>query len=392
MPLKGSEEIAQRLERRYAAVWADEVLSPGCAGWPFSVAVGRPTRAELEGAYARMRDQADELQAWACERELACASSSRLVGRVSYPFLSHVQALDVRALARSVGRLDHLECYQRRVDCLRDLFPACEEQTLRKVLVTLNRFQTDDVDFDLVCRAATWFAAHDASSMTAREVPLEGFHAKWLDACSRRQVICALTGMDGLSLRERPRLVRYRYLDPAYLATGARAHDSWVEGDVSQPAYAPSTVVICENRDSALWFPSLEGGIAVLGDGMAGTSTIVGISWVTGARSVFYWGDMDVHGFEILAKYRACGLKVRSILMDTHTFDEYERFGTMVDKHGKELASKPGALASPYLTPEENALYLSLCAAGHRGPRRIEQERIPLERALREVLGQLAVS
>lgn len=386
MRLKSSSELLRRLSSRYKAVWADELIDEGSTGWPYALSVGKPTRAELERGYAQLDAEAQDLRRWAERRGLVCVTEQRLVGRVSYAYLSHVQACDIEQLAHAVGTSDHLRTYRDRLKVLRATFPACDDACLRRVLVDLNRYGADDVEFDLVCRAALWFAAHDVANMTPREVPLEGFHAKWLDGGGHRSMVCALAGLDRLVLRERPRLVRYRYLDPAYLATGARAHDSWLEGDAGEPAYRPDVVVICENRDSALWFLPVEGGIAVMGDGMAGTATIANIPWVRATRQVFYWGDMDVQGFEILAKYRERGLSATSILMNADAYDAYAAYGTSVDKKGRALPPRPDASALATLTPEENALYLCLCAQDCDGPRRIEQERIPLEVAREAVL------
>ena len=117
------------------------------------------------------------------------------------------------------------------------------------------------MDFDLLCRAALWFSSYDARGMTPREVPLEDFHAKWLDAYGRRTLICQPAKLDELCLRERPRLVRFHHLDPEHLSAGGRAYDVLLEGDRNGPAYEPRVVIICENRDSALWFCELESNI-----------------------------------------------------------------------------------------------------------------------------------
>lgn len=203
-------------------------------------------------------------------------------------------------------------------------------------------------------------------------------------------MVCILAGIGGLKFKERPHVVRFRYLDSDYLASGGRVHDCWVEGDVCEPAYVPKVVVICENRDSALWFRPIAGGIAVQGDGMAGASVVGAIPWVAKAELVLYWGDIDRQGFQILAKYRECGLDVQSLLMDRATYNKFRRFGTYVDKNGKDIGSKPDACALPGLSEDENTLYLQLCSPGFEGPRRIEQERIPLEVAQRLVLDRLA--
>ncbi|MEE0028215.1 MAG: DUF2220 family protein, partial [Atopobiaceae bacterium] len=360
------------------------LVAPESDAWPYILRVGKPSQAQLETDYVQVSAQADAVAAWAEAHGLLCRTEPRKVGRMTYPVLSHVVVPSVDELAHAVGKDAHWQLYRARTATLRTLFPQVGDNDLQKVLVSLNRGDAGEADFELVCAAAQWFERHDARGYTAREVPLEGFHAKWLDVAGHRQMVCVLAGLESLELKERPRLVRFRYLDPAYLSTGARAHDAWLEGDACVLPYRPRLVVICENRDTALWFPAVEGGIAVQGDGMAGTATLMGVDWIAGAERVLYWGDIDVHGFQILAAYRERGLAVRSILMDTATYQAFERFGTMVDKHGRPLQPKPDAQPLPGLTADENALYLRLCSPDHMGPRRIEQERIPLDLALEQ--------
>ena len=376
--MRSADEIRTRLVKRYDAVWAEELVSPGSAGWPYAVNVGTPTRAELESSFAAIDRESRALATWAEQCGLDCRFAKRKAGRASYSLLTHVDVPDIDRMAHAVRKAAHLQRYRERCGVLRELFPAVSDGDVAKALRMLDRDDAADVDFELACEAAGWFSEHDATGHTPREVPLEGFHAKWLDALNRRKIVCLLAGLPALALKERPRLIRFHYLDPAYLATGARAHDSLLEGDASLPAYEPAVVIICENRDSALWFPPLEGGIAVLGDGKAGISTLVGVTWVMQAEHLFYWGDMDIQGFEILAKYREAGFDVESVLMDRATYAAYERFGTSVDAGGRELHGKD-ATASPFLTDAENELYLDLCSLDWRGPRRIEQERIPLD-------------
>ncbi len=388
--LKSVAELEQALRRRYERVWANELVAPAGAGWPYEVRVGRPSMRELEQDFAAWDAQAQCLREWAEARGLTCKFEQRRVGRRAYGFLSHVCAQDVQTLAAAVGRRNHFEHYTARLDVLRARFAQVDEDGLRRVLVDLNKYDATDGDFDLVCRAAEWFASHEVGNITAREVPLEGFHAKWLDAASHRSMVCVLAGIERLEFRERPHVVRFRYLDPDYLAAGGRVHDCWVEGDCAKPAYEPSVVVICENRDSALWFKPLEGGVAIQGDGMAGAAVVGRIEWVARAPLVLYWGDIDRQGFSILSKYRESGLDVQSLLMDEATYRRFERFGTHVDKRGHAIQPFLQACELSGLHADENTLYLQLCAEDLTGPRRIEQERIPLDLAQRTAQAALS--
>ena len=390
MPLKDRAEIEKKLCGRYTRVWADDISSSQEVTWPYRVTVGTFTQRELEASFAAIDRAASSLVEWAQSKGLTVETTKRKVGRVSYTLPLRFEAHDIDQLARAVGRTEHLSVYRDRLARLEREFPDLDADVLSKLLKRLNRYDTDEVDFDLCCRAGAWFRDNDADGMTARQVPLEGFHAKWLDAASHRSMVRALAGIESLEFRERPHVVRFRYLDPDYLASGGRVHDCWVEGDCAEPAYEPSVVVICENRDSALWFKPLEGGIAIQGDGMAGAAVVGRIEWVARALLVLYWGDIDRQGFVILSKYRESGLDVQSLLMDEATYRRFERFGTHVDKRGHVIQPFPQACELGGLHADENALYLRLCAEDFTGPRRVEQERIPLDLAQRTAQAALS--
>jgi hypothetical protein len=119
----------------------------------------------------------------------------------------------------------------------------------------------------------------------------------------------------------------FTYLDPRHRAAGRRWHDSVTAGDPMMPAYLPSVVVISENKDTALHFPALNAGISVEGMGRGG-ATAASVPWLRECPNLFYWGDMDASGLEILDGFRAAGLSVTSALMDLATYERYEQFGT----------------------------------------------------------------
>lgn len=89
---------------------------------------------------------------------------------------------------------------------------------------------------------------------------------------------------------------------------------------------------------------------------------------------------MDADGLQILNEFRACGLPVASLLMDTAAYETYERFGTDHDPHGATLnARSPRPVL--HLTPDEARLYEAICSEEWSCHRRIEQERVPLNDA-----------
>ncbi|MEU5849432.1 Wadjet anti-phage system protein JetD domain-containing protein [Saccharopolyspora shandongensis] len=136
-------------------------------------------------------------------------------------------------------------------------------------------------------------------------------------------------------------------------------------------------------RSSRRRGPQLAGGVSVEGVGRGG-STTAAFDWITRAPQVFYWGDMDADGLEILNRFRSAGVPATSILMDPDSYETWERFGTSLDRHGKPLGPRP-ARPVPHLTEAEHTLYHQLIAPTWARHRRIEQERIPLTVALEQV-------
>jgi hypothetical protein len=83
-------------------------------------------------------------------------------------------------------------------------------------------------------------------------------------------------------------------------------------------------------------------------------------------KQLFYWGDIDVHGFQILAQLRAHYPAVQSLLMDAATFRRY---------YGGGRGAGFVAQALPALTAAEQALYQELL----RTNRRLEQGKLPAQ-------------
>lgn len=352
------------------------------ARWPLVVALGTIARNDLVNGIDGVVAYKDKLVRWAGRAGVEITWESRRAGGLQrVPTHVTVPTIDVGARIAEPEAQQGLALARRRAAELVAHFPAVADKDLEHVLKVMAAW--DDGDFELLVAAADWFAAHDATGLTPRQVPLPGFHAKWLNSSGRRGLVCTLCGKKDLGLVERrPVLVEFAYLDPDYLAGGGRRFDSHLAGDAGAPAYAPSLVIVVENRDTYLTFPQVAGGICVFGAGRAGVAALPAIDWVAAAPRLLYWGDMDAAGLEILDAYRAAGLAMESILMDMASYEEYRRFGTNLAA-GKQALADHRAQDVPHLSVDELELYELLTSPDFDGPRRIEQERIPLAAALR---------
>ena len=171
--------------------------------------------------------------------------------------------------------------------------------------------------------------------------------------------------------------MHFTYLDASHLGRGGRKHESITIGDRAEPAYEPETIIILENKDTAVYFPPVRGGIAIEGEGTKAPGTLFRLPWISRCSQTAYWGDIDAAGFAIVNDLRIAGIHVQTILMDYATFEEYEQYGAWTGEKGKQVPCSPRRQL-PALTPDERGLYQLLTDPAWTRVRRIEQERIPL--------------
>lgn len=375
--MKTPEEVLEQVEDRLRRTWHRVVTG---ADWApdFRLGTSGLSGTRLVEAWPQTHRESLRWQEWASHAGEGVELVTRPVSlhRTSQALPATLRVSTVDAAARLVGGdwLARLARARVRRDVLATEFPAHEEPAgmLR------DTDSWSDVDFELLCRTAAWFVEHPTSGLTARQVPVEGMGTKWLGA--RMNVVRRLAGVADLGLVPgRPPRVQVTYLDPTHRASGGRRHDLATVGDVDLLAYQPRLVLISENRDTAQLFPPVDGGIAIEGNETP-RSALAELPWIRDADRVWYWGDMDTDGLEILHGFREAGLAVRSLFMDLAAYLRWERYGVDHDHRGKPLAPKPPR-ELPRLEPGERELYLALCTASWTRHRRIEQERIPLEEA-----------
>jgi hypothetical protein len=162
------------------------------------------------------------------------------------------------------------------------------------------------------------------------------------------------------SLRYDEPLVRVRLLDAAL--PGFR--------DVSLPvsefraAHFPARrVFILENKMNFLAFPEVPEAAAIWGGGFQ-VGNLKNTDWLASAE-IFYWGDLDAHGFQILDQLRGYYPHTQSLLMDRETLHRFQvDWGTGAPMVMNRL---------PRLTEEEHSVFEFL----KNNNLRLEQEKIP---------------
>jgi hypothetical protein len=163
----------------------------------------------------------------------------------------------------------------------------------------------------------------------------------------------------------KPGYVRFRHLDSEPPTHGFSELTVRLDELTSAPDRV-DVVYVVENETTYLAFPSVRRSMVIFGGGYAAT-VLHSLGWLA-ERPLFYWGDIDTHGFAILDRVRQRFPHTRSLLMDVKTLLAHE-------SHWVTEAS-PTVESIHHLIGEEAELYRDLIEGTYGPSVRLEQERI----------------
>ncbi|MBB5219859.1 hypothetical protein HNP77_002248 [Treponema rectale] len=247
-----------------------------------------------------------------------------------------------------------------------------------------NPFWTD------VCLCADWLNKNCDSHLYIREIPLP-VHTKFIE--QNKKIIKSLTekaesGFEfeaTFGLKTKPDFVRFRSLSDNIILPFSESRlnecqillDDFSKLDESF-LHKIKNIFIVENEMVYLTFPQYKDSICIWGQGYK-VNILNGIEWFK-SKGLYYFGDLDEHGFDILSTYRRYYLQIQSFCMDKNVLEEYEQF--LVE--GKILESRR---IPENLTEAENECFMILRDAADE-KNRLEQERVSVE-YIREQLSLL---
>lgn len=363
-------------------------VSPGKTDpYPLKISLSAPSGRKLSEAAERFSSWKRSIMSFAQRMDCPVALENRKVPKtaavIAVPVSIEVPTRNVAiAIVGNRARDAAASCSNR---CERlQKFSFAPEAAAEFIWKTRKR---SDVDFGLLVTAAEWARGHETAGMTPRELPIPDMQGKLLNPKGDRVLVALLAGKPDLGLRDRPKKVELKYLDPAApMGFGLCVLGTRDERDLARPPYPCRRAIILENRDTFNSFPMAgafeSGAVAILGNGNAGPTTVTQIPWLADIPEVYYWGDMDTDGLEILARYRRAGLSCESLLMSYSDFKSFERYGTTWSKNNMKIWSRAeDRELAEFLTQGERELYSALCA-GELPKSRIEQEKIPYTEAV----------
>ena len=374
----GPRELRTQLQR----CWNRGELLAGMvndeSNFPRQLTLKRPTSAEMVDDFDGVRDWISELRSLPNYRVEMRELRHRVLGANKVPAAVWVDTLD-DALA-IVGKAREARRFARLIETTRQRQPALLEWLARNPLKALALAD----DWVRLLDVVDWIRQHPRPGIYLRQIDIPGVHSKFIEAY--RGVLLQLldpllppeaidrstSGVSGFSrrygFRVKPQRIRLRALDPAHaLLHGAGDADLTLDAE-SLAALSPAVarVFITENEINYLAFPSVPDSLLIFGAGY-GFEALAQAEWLARCQ-VFYWGDIDTHGFAILDQLRACLPHAHSLLMDRATLLAFESQWGKEEKQTDRMLSR--------LNTEESALYDDLRENKLGQNLRLEQERI----------------
>lgn len=385
--------LATLLAARFATAPADGNKRPDGLEFPYRLRLRAPRASELGSRY-------DDVRAWLKALEAASRQhrgvgfeiewqdiNTRALGRNCMPTAITLPSID-DALAL-IGKQGEAGQALVVADVILSRYPALADWVLRKPHQLVNHAGAWPQVLDVI----GWMAANPRSGVYVRQIDVAGVDTKFIEShkallTELLDILLPRAGIDetvtGIArfesrygLKIKPASIRFRLLD-TNLALANLTDLTVPTEEFAALELAADNVFIVENEITFLAFPPIANGLVIFGGGY-GVDRLASARWL-GTRNVFYWGDIDTHGFVILDRLRSYFPVTRSLLMDRATLLAH------ADHWSHEPAPFTGELER--LDAEEHALFDDLRRERLGRGVRLEQERVRFSSACAEIVLQ----
>ena len=398
MSLLSPAEIRARAKKlwdsqRFLRAWVE-----GEALFPLDFPVSAPTGAALASRFAEVRAW---LQALRAGSKAAGGDGYRLEEREVVHRQLGAQRLPVRVVIDSeddflalAGKRQAFARFKLLAAATRRRVPAPEDFLARKPLAVLEHAEV----WEGLLTVCEYFRRWPRPNRYLRELDIEGIDTKFIEqhkgilrellalALPESALDPAVRGLAHhgferwLGLRYDPPLIRFRWLDPA-LVTAGLTDLSVPLADFAALAPAVERVFITENKINGLSFPPRSRSMVIFGLGY-GVQALAEVPWLRETPLV-YWGDIDTHGFAMLAQLRTYFPHAAAMLMDRETLLRHRALWAQEPEERRSRAVLSG------LSEDEAALHRELLENRWGERVRLEQERLPFA-SLMQALARLA--
>ncbi len=376
-------------------LWNRGLLLAGlCEGediFPRRLTVKGPASNELSECFSDVQNWITQLKGSAKFYRIEWKKiNHRILGSNEIPSTIWIDTLD--DALRLIGKRNAADTFIGLVNITGDKQPKLLTWLAKRPLRALEIAS----DWPQLLLIVDWLIRHNRPGIYLRQIDLPGIHTKFIEGYRNvltelLDIVLPVTAIDesgrgatGFCRRygflDKPLHVRFRVLDRNIrLLPSGLEHDITVTEETFSTIQIPvSKVFITENEINFLAFPAVADAIVIFGAGY-GFNNLSSAQWLH-RKKIYYWGDIDTHGYAILNQLRGILPDVKSFLMDIQTLLSHRELW------GSE--SNPEKANLTRLTPEEKNLYDQL-RNNHWGKNiRLEQERVGFKYLL-DVLQEL---
>jgi hypothetical protein len=374
------------LRAQVQKLWDRGILLSSLMGdeelFPLRLTLKRPDSRQLSESFSDVRNWIAQLSGSAKHYRIVWRTlNHRVLGANEIPAELWIDSF--RDALAFIGKVRDAERFADLVSLTRETKPELIPWLRKRPLLTLELAESWPKLLEIVA----WLQMHPRPHIYLRQIDLPGVHSKFIEthrgvlgelfdlALPQEQIDPAAAGTSGFcrryGFRDKPLRVRFRILDPelALLPVNADQDITLTEAAFAGLYLAVATVFITENEINFLAFPPVARSMVIFGAGY-GFENLAAAHWLH-ERKLYYWGDIDTHGFAILNQLRRFFPEAVSLLMDKETLLAHRTLWS--------VEPSPETVELTRLTGKEMALYDDL-RSGSLGERvRLEQERIGFE-------------
>lgn len=390
-------ELRQQLQRYWARgeLLRDSVTQT--VQWPLRLSLKSPRAADLANHFEQVRAWVAQLAETPHIRIEWNERMHRVQGRQRLPAAVYIDDLPTALawLGKARAASQYVQLWEQAARLQpQSLQAGLQEWLLKRPIKALELADC----WPQLMAVVLWLRAHPQPNVYLRQVDIPDVDSKFIE--THRKVLAELidqalpravcnpkvTGTAHFARRygfaEKPLRIRFRLLDvtiPSLPGCAGGVDISVDAANFARLQLAVQRVFITENETNFLAFPGYAGALVIFGSGY-GWEALAQAQWLQHCP-LYYWGDLDTHGFAILNQLRGYFPHVQSILMDRKTLLAHRHFW------GRE--ADPVRHTLPRLTAAEAALYDELRYDRLQPQLRLEQERIGYAQVL-ECLHRMA--
>lgn len=246
------------------------------------------------------------------------------------------------------------------------------------------------IDWEGILKVCNYFISVPRPGLYLRQLPIE-IHTKFIEENSPLlQSLLDFLIPENIRDKQQKRFSERYFLkyDEPLIRIHILDKDLALEqgiNDISIPLSSFHTVrfnceriLITENKMNFLTLPDIPSAIAVWSGGGFNISFLKNIEWLN-EKEIFYWGDLDEHGFQILHQLRSYYPSSRSIMMDIQTYTAFQQFA---------VSTSPATFVNlPLLTDQETEMLNLIRKTPDKN--RLEQERISQEYVVEKIVNTI---